>query len=430
MFYIFLFIFLSAIIAIISVILSILNGDKSIKTSASLLEPVGSRDAFGRERISEPFTLGDYKLIYGDTSEFLQNTTGTGGTLTNLTDKAAVRLSVTAGQGGSIVHQTKKYHYYMPGKSHLIYASFVMYDPSPGVTKRIGYFDDNDGIFVQQDGDGTLSLNIRDADSELRQFKSDVWDKSFDLDLNKTQLLFFDFQWLGVGRVRFGFVSGDEYIVYHTVYNSNNLAEVYMSTPNLPIRFEISGSSNNNGGYMDQICATVISEGGYNEAGKEWSYGTTAAKTLTSGSTDAILAIKLTDTFGGYNNRMTVTDKDLDVLSTADNVYFRLIKVSDSTTISSNWTDVNTGESGVMYSDGADVSYTSGGLVLKSGYVNGGDKHGPTGGSSEEGPSVTKQNYITQNYDSTNSECYVLVATNIGTASTNVFGSMSWKEIY
>ena len=72
-------------------------------------------------------------------------------------------------------------------------------------------------------------------------------------------------QWLGVGRVRVGFnING---VIYYAHYfnNANNLGSVYMSTPNLPVRYEVSST----GGSvtLDQICCTVQSEGGNSQMG-------------------------------------------------------------------------------------------------------------------------------------------------------------------
>lgn len=41
-----------------------------------------------------------------------------------------------------------------------------------------------------------------------------------------------------------------------------------------------------------------------------------------------------------------------------------------------------------------------------------------------------KQNFIAQNYDSNDSEIYVLVAKNMTANTTNVGGTMLWSEIY
>jgi hypothetical protein len=45
-------------------------------------------------------------------------------------------------------------------------------------------------------------------------------------------------------------------------------------------------------------------------------------------------------------------------------------------------------------------------------------------------PSTAKKNYIVQNFNSTDSEIFLVVATNLGAQSTNVGVSMQWREIY
>jgi hypothetical protein len=44
--------------------------------------------------------------------------------------------------------------------------------------------------------------------------------------------------------------------------------------------------------------------------------------------------------------------------------------------------------------------------------------------------SDARQNYISQNYDSTDSEIYIIAVTNIGTTSTTAGASVQWREIY
>ena len=126
---------------------------------------------------------------------------------------------------------------------------------------------------------------------------------AFDLDITKTQLFFTDFEWLGVGRVRCGFSLDGKNIVAHEFYNSNNVDTVYMSNPNLPVRCEIrnTGAQVGAGGSFIQICSTVMSEGGYTEAGREFSHAT-SLRSVGVGSTVPILSIKLKNSFKDYPN--------------------------------------------------------------------------------------------------------------------------------
>ena len=85
----------------------------------------------------------------------------------------------------------------------------------------------------------------------------------FTLDLTKAQIFWEDFEWLGVGSVRCGFVINGQVIICHTFQNANNLSSVYMTTAILPIRYEIKNTGNPIAATFKQICSTVISEGGY-----------------------------------------------------------------------------------------------------------------------------------------------------------------------
>ena len=397
-------------------------------------------DAFGRSRISEPFTLGDYKHLYGLDPNFIDYAVN-GGAVAFQTNKACARLSTTSNTSSRIVHQTKFYHHYMPGKSQVILSSFNFYSATANVTKRAGYFDDSNGIFLEQIGNGTLSFVVRSFVSGApveRRIAQSNWTNDrcngtgpsgFNIDITKTQLWWCDFQWLGVGRVRCGFVHNGEYVFAHEFDNSNNLDTVYMSNPNLPVRCEILNTGTTAGAYFDQICSTVISEGGYVEAGQDWAV-TNTPRTLTSGQTLPIMAIRLKNTFKTYPNRILVRMGNLQVFSSGENIKWILVKLPDSSQLTeTTWTSVNT-DSAVEYN--VDATAFTGGDEIDNGFVAASTQGSQRSGGSpgQNMPSSAKKNYIVQNYDSTNSEIYVLVATNLGSSSTTVGVGMQWREIY
>ncbi len=330
----------------------------------------------------------------------------------------------------------------MPGKSQQILSSFNFYAATPNVTKRTGYFDDNNGIYFEQAGDGTLSWVIRSytsgAPQEVRKTQNE-WNidscdgqggSLFTIDINKTQLAFIEFQWLGVGSVTVGFVHDGAYIPCHMFHHSNNLSTVYMSTPNLPVRCEVLNTGTTTGAYFDQICSTVASEGGYVEAGQDWGVTSPTLRTIASGATLPILAIRLKNSFRTYANRMIVRMGNLKMFSDGDSIKWRLLKLPDNTYLDdTTWTDVDA-DSGVQYC--ADMTTWTDGDELDNGWVGastqGSQKAG--GAPAANQPSEAKKNFIVQNYDSTNSEIYMVVATNIGAQSTNVGAGFQWREIY
>jgi len=404
-------------------------------------------DAFSRLRTSEPFTLGDYKHLYAIDPDFIDISVGTGASISFDRNQAAAILQSGTSSTGYCIHQTKRYHHYMPGKSQLIFSSFNFGSAQQNVTKRTGYFDDRDGIFLEQAPNGTLSFVIRSFVSagigtSERRIPQSQWNKDkldgtgvsgFNIDITKTQLFLTDFEWLGVGRVRCGFSMDGKNIIAHEFYNSNNLNTVYMSNPNLPVRCEVrnSGAQVGAGGSLIQICSTVISEGGYTEAGREFSHATNL-RTVGVGTTVPIISIKLKNNFKEYPNRATVKLEDISVFTVGANVKYQVIKLRNSTGINGAWITENS-ESVVEYNQSATGVTTSYSEDFLGGYASGDSQNSqkPSAATSniQSGP-TSKKNFLSQNFDSTDSEVFAVLVSNIGDASTNVGVSLRWREIY
>lgn len=405
----------------------------------------GAGDAFGRLRVAESYTLGDYKHIYGiDTNNFIDLKVN-GGNITFQANKSCVRLSTSTGSTSRAVHQTKMYHNYMPGKSQYIKTTVNFYAAVANTVKRTGYFDDLNGIFLQQDGDGTLSFIIRTntsgTASDARKVTQANWNidkcdgngpSGFSLDITKTQIVFMDFQWLGVGRVRCGFVHNGRIVVAHEFYNDNNLATVYMANPNLPVRCEIANTATSAGGYFDQICSSVVSEGGYSESGLDWGLdGGNVAESISTTADTPIIAIRLKNSFNSYPNRVIVRMQEIGVYAETSPVIWKLIKLpglSSITLSGPTWTSVG---------DNSAVEYSllgtaiSGGEVLVSGFAGASSPGASTkgmGSGSNFDPTSAKKNFIAQNMDSTDSEIYVLTAKAIG-ATAQAWANIQWREI-
>ena len=423
-------------------------------------------DAFGRLRVAEPFTLGDYKHLYALDPNFLDKT-GNGGTITFDVNKAMGTLTTSSDTASYAIHQSKFYHHYQPGKSQLIFSSIKFGYAQQNVTKRTGYFDDRDGIYFEQVGSntsdgtdkGTLNFVIRsytsgsaseaDVGTYKRRVPQSEWNidpcdgtgpSKFNLDISKAQLVYIDFQWLGVGRVRCGFVHNGQIVLAHEYYHSNVLPEVYMSNPNLPIRCEIRNTGTTAGGSMDQVCATVMSEGGYVESGIDWAVTSGAPRaTKTPGGTRfPVLAIRLKNTFQTYPNRITVRPNTLGVFAQSNDCYYELIKIPSAsqltTTLNSGvltWTSADT-SSGVEYCVNAEA-ITGVVDVMATGIITAGSSPNSMTPVASGGLTVAKKNIIVQNIDSTDSEVFIVAIKTIstaGNASADAACTLQWREIY
>ena len=238
-------------------------------------------DAFGRLRVSQPFTLFDSQNRYAADPSFDTSLTGSGAS-TFLTNESAVSLAVTTASGDKVIRQTKRYFPYQPGKSLALLMTFVMAAGKENLRQRVGYFDPNNGLFLQRNGT-ELSFIIRTytggSADDTRKVVQSAWNgdpldgsgaSGITLDTTKAQILFADFEWLGVGSVRVGFVIDGQYITAHTFDNANKVTSVYMQTATLPLRIEIENTAATaSSSSMKQICSTVISEGGYEQTSVE-----------------------------------------------------------------------------------------------------------------------------------------------------------------
>jgi hypothetical protein len=243
-------------------------------------------DAFGRLRVSNPLTIFDSKNIMSQNTLF-NATTANGGSVTYTANKSTVNLNVTEAASSKTVRQSKRVMSYQPGKSLLIFNTFVMNTLTANLKQKVGMFDANNGIFFTVDGT-TLKIVRRtytsgaSVDTEISQSSwngdklNGTGASGFTLDPATSNILFIDIEWLGVGSVRVGFVINGQLITAHTFYNANSLTTVYMQTANLPIRYEIERTGTLTAGTytLQQICSSCISEGGYSPQGEEQMIGT------------------------------------------------------------------------------------------------------------------------------------------------------------
>lgn len=402
-----------------------------------------SIDAFARARISSPFTLFDSKQVWNDpdiadSAENFplfwdnQETSGGGTTTTFNANRASTTLAVANTTAGTRVRQTRQRFNYQPGKSLLVILTGLAGNTSSGNTKRYGYYDDSNGVFYQDVG-GSWSVVIRSfvsgaaVDTAIAQadWNIDPLDgtgpSGVVLDPSKVQILFFDLEWLGVGRVRFGFFVDGVPLYCHEALHSNRTSSVYMSTANLPVRGEISNDGTGSADSVELICSTVISEGGSQANGifrgpDPQTVTTTVIQANLANISYAVAAIRLKS---AYLSAKVVPASISALITTNDNFMW---SVHYNPTLSSALTFVDIPNSAIQYAFGdtgsPGFSLTDRGTVIAGGLVS------------------TTADVINQNVDTAislgslingTSDTFVLAVTPV-TAGLDARGAITWRE--
>jgi len=334
-------------------------------------------DAFGRLRTSNPLTIFDSANVMSKNNLFDESLTGSG-TVSYTANKSTVNLNVTTASGDKVIRQSKRVMSYQPGKSLLNLNTFVMNTQTENLEQRVGMFDTNNGIFFEDTGTGYQIVRRTytsgsSVDTAVAQssWNGDTLDgtggSGYTLDPTKATILFTDYEWLGMGAVRVGFVIDGKFITAHTFKNANSLDAVYMQTANLPIRYEIETTDTiGSSATLQQVCSTCMIEGGYAPQGLRQSIGTAS-----------LGGVNLT-TAGTYYNLATIRIKSgrpyaviipIDIAASAiSNSDFEVKLIKNATP--------STAFSYTSYSDNVEYDLTgtttiTGGTVIGQAYLSG-----------------------------------------------------------
>ena len=243
------------------------------------------------------------------------------------------------------------------------------------------------------------------------------------LDLSKVQIVWFDFEWLGSGTVRCGFIIDGAYIHCHSFQHANNIQGTYVTTATLPVRAEITNTGiTTSSSTLKQICATVLSEGGYEIRGEgsEAKLPIASPRDLTNISTKyPIISLRLkADRLDG----IAILDS-LNILGITNNANYCWEIVQNGTTTGGSWVTTNT-DSLVEYNITA-TGYSQGdGEILTAGFSIGSNQGSTT---SELHRSDLLQYQLERNsFTSTPFEMVLIASTDL--AGSDVLASVGWQE--
>jgi hypothetical protein len=389
-------------------------------------------DAFGRSRVSTPLTLFDSSHRFGD-NELWATANTAGGTYSFSANEGLVNLNVNTASGAEVVRETTKVFSYQPGKSLLNLNTFVMAPAKTGLRQRVGYYGEQNGMYLELDG-STLSFVERTSTGgslqETRVAKANWNLDPLDgtgpslqtLDITKAQIMWMDIEWLGLGSVRMGFIINGEIIHCHSFHHANIISTTYITTASLPLRYEITNTSSTSGSStFKQVCSTVISEGGYELRGLQGAAGTliTSAKTLaTAGTFYPVVSIRLKST----HLDAIVIPTAASFLGSGNGINYNWKIIVGATITTGSWTSAG---------DNSAVEYTlagtamTGGRTLGSGYLNSSNQGSPALDILKQ---ALFQFQLARNSLTSTPETFTL-AVAADTNTQSCYGSLDWEEV-
>lgn len=391
-------------------------------------------DAFGRQRVSEPLTLFDSSHRYRDNGLWATST-ASGGSAVFSANEGLVNLNVNTTSGSQVLRETLKVFSYQPGKSLLVFNTFVMAPAQTNLRQRVGYFGTDNGIYLQLNNQ-TLSFVERSivtgAVTETVVNQS-AWNiDSLDgngpsgvvLDITKAQIMFMDIEWLGEGTVRVGFIIDGAFLLCHKFNHANLITSTYITTASLPLRYEITNTGvTANSSTLKQVCSTAISEGGYELKGAQQAIGTpiTTPRTFAvAGTFYPIVGIKLKST--RLDAIVILTAVSLLGLGNGKNYAWRVIQ--EATTTGGAWISAGV-DSSVEYN--LTGTSAAGGRVLAQGYVSSTNQASPSINILKEALFATQLERDT--FTGTTFEIVIEMAIDTIGGTLGAYASVDWEEV-
>lgn len=383
-------------------------------------------DAFGRTRVSDPLTLFDSQFQYNEGNLFYETVTTGTGTTNHLPNESSVSLVVAAG-GDSVIRQSKAYVRYKPGKSQYIKLTGVFGStPSNDLVRRMGYFDADNGIFLQQTNSGLSFVRRSKTTGSVVEETVAQADWNIDslegLDPSLSFLMFIDMEWLGVGQVRVGFYQNGVPITCHIFNKTQTLDTPYITTANLPVRYEISSAATETG-TMKHTCSAVISEGGFEEElGTPQARDNGGSPTSISITETPVIAIRPKLLFNSITNRAIIIPEVVDLF--ADTAAYFRVYYNASVTTAASWT--SQGANSIAEYDISGTAFsTAGSELIDAGFIAA--SNSTKAGSNNSNFSIRLP--ITLDVSGANpTEFVVTMATVSGTGGG--YGAIRWRELF
>lgn len=333
-------------------------------------------DAFGRLRVSEISSLLEVKF-YSDKMPEMVDELVVGTATSSLSPNIAAVVLGTQISGDYVIRQTKQRALYQPGKSQICEFSFSDFQIQTDNIKRVGYFStltsapydsSYDGFFLESNGiTNKISFQIWRTGNLVYSAETNSWDSTevdpTTIDWSKTQLAVMDYQWLGVGRVRFGLSLSGRTISFAEHSATNNKEDVYMTSPNQPIRYEIRNSGSTSAQFH-QICSQISSEGSRLNLTRKSGVASYSAVTTFATANTKYPYIGLRP--GENYQEVQIEIDNINIINTTNDNYLVTLEINPTISVTPSFITGNTPDWEYSIGTGSTQTVTTSGTILGS----------------------------------------------------------------
>jgi len=289
-----------------------------------------------------------------------------------------VKMTVGPNVGDKVYRQTKRVQRYIPGRQGEVSMTMIFGTPTTGIRRRFGMFDDLNGFFFEDSGDGTYRCTLRRNSAlgvvDEESFARDDWNvdkldgtgpSGVTANPNNIQHMSIEYEWYGAGMVEWNFIIDNNKYPIHRIYHANRQDHTWAAKAALPVRVEIENIGGTAGTHtFYQGSHSFATEGSTEILGRQSSISTpVTGRTLSTANTFyPLVAIRLKDT---ALDSVVIPDEFSAATLDNTNIFIRIVELPTVT-----------GGTWISYSDESAVEYNLtatgfiGGTVLSTTFVN------------------------------------------------------------
>jgi hypothetical protein len=344
-----------------------------------------------------------------------------------------VKMTVGPNVGDKVYRQTKRVQRYIPGRQGEVSMTMIFGTPTTGIRRRFGMFDELNGFFFEDSGDGTYrcvlrrnsALGVVDEESFTRaEWNVDPLDgtgpSGITADPTAIQHMSIEYEWYGAGMIEWNFIIDNNKYPIHRIYHANRQDHTWAAKAALPVRVEIENTGGTAGTHtFYQGSHSFSTEGSTNLLGRQKSISTPITGKSTDGSNTFIpmVAIRLKS---DALDSVVIPDEFSAATLDNTNIFVRAIELPTVT-----------GGTWVSFGDDSAVEYNitatgySGGNVLSTTFVNG-TNQGTAFTFPERSITQLQRNTTTTLGDT--SGIFLIAIASVG-ANKDGFASLGWIEV-